>query len=68
MLDINLARKSSGIQFTPLDVRGVQFTVELPLAASRLAEDATLEDLETIDVDRLNQPFEALDLYHESNH
>ncbi|MEP4547817.1 MAG: ATP-binding protein [Saccharospirillum sp.] len=68
VLDINLARKSSGIQFTPLDVRGVQFTVELPLAASRLAEDATLEDLDTIDVDRLNQPFQALDLYHESNH
>lgn len=68
VLDMTLARKNAGIQFTPLDVRGVQFTVELPLAASRLAEDATLEDLDSIDVDRLNQPFQALDLYHESNH
>ncbi|WP_051207610.1 sensor histidine kinase [Saccharospirillum impatiens] len=68
VLDISLARKHCGIQFTPLDVRGVQFTVELPLAASRLTEDATLEDLDSIDVDRLNQPFQALDLYHESNH
>lgn len=69
VLDINLTRKSSGLVFTPLDVRGVQFTVEMPLAASRLAEDATSEDdLNTIDVDRLNQPFQALDLYHESNH
>jgi signal transduction histidine kinase len=67
-LDISLTRKTSGLVFTPLDVRGVEFVVELPLASSRLSDEVSPEDMEAIDVDHLNQPFQALDVFHESNH
>lgn len=59
VLDIHNKGRQASASFQPLDVRGVEFRVEVPLAETRLAGDDP-DRLEEVDVDRLNEPFRAL--------
>lgn len=59
VLDIHNKGRQATASFQPLDVRGVEFRVEVPLAETRLAGDDP-DTLEEVDVERLNEPFRAL--------
>ncbi len=59
VLEIHNRSRQGRMSFQPLDVRGVEFCVDVPLAETRLAGE-DLDALEEVDVDRLNEPFRAL--------
>ncbi|WP_051234511.1 ATP-binding protein [Marinimicrobium agarilyticum] len=65
-LKIQPRRKGGKLIFTPLDVAGVCFHVQLPTAASRL--DGEEEDLDALAPreEELNRPFEGLEDYRGS--
>lgn len=65
-LEIHNKKRQGRLVFMPLDVRGVEFVIEVPLAETRLHGEDLDEERTGVDVDRLNEPFESFDAYHEA--
>lgn len=65
VIQLTTRRRETQLVFTPLDVRGVAFEVELPLAATRLDDEAIDTDIEP-DLEQLNEPFRALEDFRDT--
>ena len=60
-LEVTAAKKHHKLSFKALDVSGVEFTVQLPTAESRLDADYHARDSKALtDIDQLDQDFERL--------
>ncbi len=63
-IEVKPKRGAHRVQFSALDIAGVQFHIKLPTADSRLSgEDLAFEDNLTDEMERLNEQFQEFDEY-----